>query len=86
MSGKVGFISLGCSKALVDPERILTRLRTDGYEVVDTYQDADLVVNTCGFIDAASAEPPEASGEATNGNGQRLTARVAHDLRATPRL
>src|SRR5690606_24700633 len=64
MSGKVGFISLGCPKALVDSERILTQLRTEGYEVVPTYQDADVVVvNTCGFIDAAKAESLEAIGE-----------------------
>jgi len=54
--GKVGFISLGCPKALVDSERILTQLRTEGYEVVPTYEDADVVVdNTCGFFDAAKA-------------------------------
>ena len=55
--GKVGFISLGCPKALVDSERILTQLRTEGYEVTPTYDDADVVVvNTCGFIDDAKAE------------------------------
>jgi len=54
---KVGFVSLGCPKALVDSERILTQLRTDGYEVVPSYDSADLVVvNTCGFIDSAVAE------------------------------
>ena len=53
----VGFISLGCPKALVDSERILTTLRTDGYQVVANYDSADLVVvNTCGFIDAAVEE------------------------------
>ncbi|KAF0809519.1 MiaB-like tRNA modifying enzyme YliG [Alcanivorax sp. S71-1-4] len=71
MPGKVGFISLGCPKALVDSERILTQLRTEGYEVVPTYQDADVVVvNTCGFIDAAKAESLEAIGEALNENGK----------------
>ncbi len=51
---RVGFISLGCPKALVDSEQIITRLRTEGYQVSSTYDDADIVVvNTCGFIDAA---------------------------------
>jgi ribosomal protein S12 methylthiotransferase len=51
---KVGFVSLGCPKALVDSEHILTQLRAEGYLVSGSYQDADLVVvNTCGFIDAA---------------------------------
>ncbi|MCW5570581.1 MAG: 30S ribosomal protein S12 methylthiotransferase RimO, partial [Steroidobacteraceae bacterium] len=54
---KVGFVSLGCPKALVDSERILTHLRAEGYEVAPTYDDADVVVvNTCGFIDAAIDE------------------------------
>ena len=54
---KVGFVSLGCPKATVDSERILTQLRMEGYEIVPTYQDADVVVvNTCGFIDSAKAE------------------------------
>ncbi len=68
---KVGFVSLGCPKALVDSERILTQLRSDGYEVVSSYDQADLVVvNTCGFIDAAKAESLEAIGEALNENGK----------------
>ena len=51
---KVGFVSLGCPKALVDSERILTQLRMEGYDVVPTYEDADIVVvNTCGFIDSS---------------------------------
>ena len=51
---KVGFVSLGCPKALVDSEHILTRLRTEGYEISPSYEGSDLVViNTCGFIDAA---------------------------------
>ena len=54
---KVGFVSLGCPKALVDSERILTQLRTEGYVISPSYQDADVVVvNTCGFIDSAKAE------------------------------
>ena len=68
---KVGFISLGCPKALVDSERILTQLRTDGYEVVPTYNDADVVVvNTCGFIDDAKRESLDAIGEAMRENGK----------------
>ena len=56
-SPKVGFVSLGCPKALVDSERILTRLRAEGYEVASSYGAADLVVvNTCGFIDSAVEE------------------------------
>lgn len=56
-SPKVGFVSLGCPKALVDSERILTQLRTEGYQVTPEYNDADVVVvNTCGFIDSAKAE------------------------------
>ncbi|MEM8496465.1 MAG: 30S ribosomal protein S12 methylthiotransferase RimO [Pseudomonadota bacterium] len=70
-SGKVGFVSLGCPKALVDSERILTQLRTDGYEVVPSYQGADIVVvNTCGFIDAAKQESLDAIGEAIEENGK----------------
>ena len=69
--GKVGFISLGCPKALVDSERILTQLRLDGYDVVPTYNDADIVVvNTCGFIDAAKQESLDAIGEALSENGK----------------
>ncbi len=68
---KVGFVSLGCPKALVDSERILTQLRTDGYQVVPTYQDADVVVvNTCGFIDSAKQESLDAIGEAISENGR----------------
>ncbi len=68
---KVGFVSLGCPKALVDSERILTQLRTDGYDIVPDYQAADLVVvNTCGFIDSAVAESMEAIGEALDENGR----------------
>lgn len=68
---KVGFVSLGCPKALVDSERILTQLRTDGYDVVPDYDSAELVVvNTCGFIDSAVAESMEAIGEALDENGR----------------
>lgn len=71
MAGKVGFISLGCPKALVDSERILTQLRTEGYDVAPSYDDADVVVvNTCGFIDAAKAESLETIGEALQENGK----------------
>jgi len=67
----VGFVSLGCPKALVDSERILTQLRSDGYDVVPDYDTADLVVvNTCGFIDSAVAESMEAIGEAMHENGR----------------
>ncbi|MFZ2908777.1 MAG: 30S ribosomal protein S12 methylthiotransferase RimO, partial [Candidatus Desulfobacillus denitrificans] len=68
---KVGFVSLGCPKALVDSEHILTRLRAEGYDVVPEYEGADLVVvNTCGFIDAAVAESLDAIGEALDENGR----------------
>jgi ribosomal protein S12 methylthiotransferase len=68
---KVGFISLGCPKATVDSERILTRLRADGYAIASDYAGADLVVvNTCGFIDAAVDESLEAIGEALDEHGR----------------
>lgn len=68
---KIGFISLGCPKALVDSERILTQLRVDGYDIVPTYEDADMVVvNTCGFIDAAKKESLDTIGEALAENGK----------------
>jgi ribosomal protein S12 methylthiotransferase len=68
---RVGFVSLGCPKALVDSERILTRLRSEGYEVSPSYESADLVVvNTCGFIDAAVDESLDAIGEALEHNGR----------------
>src|SRR5487761_1898129 len=70
---KVGFVSLGCPKATVDSEHILTRLRAEGYLISDTYKDADLVViNTCGFIDSAIEESLDAIGEALTENGQVL--------------
>ncbi|MBL0040914.1 MAG: 30S ribosomal protein S12 methylthiotransferase RimO [Xanthomonadales bacterium] len=68
---KVGFVSLGCPKALVDSERILTQLRVEGYQIVPSYDDADVViVNTCGFIDAAVEESLDAIGEAMAENGK----------------
>lgn len=68
---KVGFVSLGCPKALVDSEHILTRLRGEGYEISPSYEGADLVViNTCGFIDAAVEESLDAIGEALSENGK----------------
>ncbi|WP_339826058.1 30S ribosomal protein S12 methylthiotransferase RimO [uncultured Arenimonas sp.] len=68
---KVGFVSLGCPKALVDSERILTQLRVEGYDIVPSYDDADVVVvNTCGFIDSAVAESLDAIGEALAENGK----------------
>ncbi|KFN49016.1 30S ribosomal protein S12 methylthiotransferase RimO [Arenimonas composti] len=68
---RVGFVSLGCPKALVDSERILTQLRVEGYEVVPSYDAADVVVvNTCGFIDAAVTESLDAIGEAIAENGK----------------
>ncbi|MBD3584599.1 30S ribosomal protein S12 methylthiotransferase RimO [Salinimonas sp. HHU 13199] len=68
---RIGFISLGCPKNLVDSERILTQLRTEGYDVVPTFNDADLViVNTCGFIDAAVEESLDTIGEALAENGR----------------
>ena len=68
---RVGFVSLGCPKALVDSEQILTRLRAEGYEIAPSYDGADLVVvNTCGFIDSAVEESLDAIGEALNENGK----------------
>src|SRR6202162_2926392 len=68
---KVGFVSLGCPKALVDSEQILTQLRAEGYDTAKSYQGADLViVNTCGFIDAAVQESLDAIGEALSENGR----------------
>jgi ribosomal protein S12 methylthiotransferase len=68
---RVGFVSLGCPKALVDSEQILTQLRAEGYTIAPTYDGADLVVvNTCGFIDAAVAESLDAIGEALAENGK----------------
>lgn len=71
MNNKVGFVSLGCPKALVDSERIITQLRAQGYDLVSSYQDAGVVViNTCGFIDAAVKESLETIQEAMAENGR----------------
>src|SRR4051812_7235445 len=68
---KIGFVSLGCPKALVDSEQILTQLRAEGYDTAKSYDGADLViVNTCGFIDAAVQESLDAIGEALHENGK----------------
>ena len=68
---KVGLVSLGCPKALVDSERILTRLRAEGYSISSDYNDAEaVIVNTCGFLDSAKAESLEAIGEALEENGK----------------
>src|SRR5436190_21939129 len=68
---RVGMVSLGCPKALVDSERILTRLRADGYAMSPDYAGADVVVvNTCGFLDSAKEESLEAIGEAIAENGR----------------
>jgi len=68
---KIGMVSLGCPKALVDSERILTRLRAEGYAISPDYQGADaVIVNTCGFLDSAKAESLEAIGEALGANGR----------------
>ncbi len=70
-SKKVGFISLGCPKALVDSEQIITKLRAEGYDISPSYEGSDLVVvNTCGFIDDAVEESLDAIGEALNENGK----------------
>ncbi|HTR00308.1 MAG TPA: 30S ribosomal protein S12 methylthiotransferase RimO [Candidatus Acidoferrum sp.] len=70
-SKKVGFVSLGCPKALVDSERILTQLKLEGYDIVSNYDGADVVVvNTCGFIDSAKKESLDAIGEAMRENGR----------------
>src|ERR671922_1952108 len=68
---RVSFVSLGCPKALVDSERIITRLRAEGYELARSHAGADLaVVNTCGFLDSAQAESLAAIGKALNENGK----------------
>ncbi len=68
---KVGFVSLGCPKALVDSERIITKLRAEGYMIASDYEGADVVVvNTCGFLDSAKKESLDAIGEAMNANGR----------------
>jgi len=89
---RIGFVSLGCPKALVDSERILTRLRAEGYGIVSSYTDADLVVvNTCGFIDSAVEESLDAIGEAIAENGKVIVtgclgARADEVLAAHPQV
>lgn len=89
---RIGFVSLGCPKALVDSERILTRLRAEGYGIVPSYTDADLVVvNTCGFIDSAVEESLDAIGEAIAENGRVIVtgclgARADEVLAAHPQV
>jgi ribosomal protein S12 methylthiotransferase len=79
---RVGMVSLGCPKALVDSERIMTQLRSDGYQLTDSSKGADLViVNTCGFLDSAKAESLNAIGEAMNTNGRVI---VTGCMGATP--
>ena len=81
LSPKVGMVSLGCPKALVDSERILSQLRSDGYRLSGSYADADVVlVNTCGFLDTAKAESLDAIGEAIAENGRVIvTGCLGHD-------
>jgi ribosomal protein S12 methylthiotransferase len=68
---KVGVVSLGCPKALVDSERIITTLRSEGYELSGSYEGADVViVNTCGFLESAQKESLDAIGEAMAANGK----------------
>ena len=68
---KIGMVSLGCPKALVDSERILTRLRAEGYAISPDYSGAEaVIVNTCGFLDSAKAESLDAIGEALTQNGR----------------
>ena len=81
-SKKVGFVSLGCPKALVDSERILTQLKLEGYDIVSSYEGADVVVvNTCGFIDSAVAESLDAIGEAlAKALGDKKPALTIHEV------
>jgi len=88
---KVGFVSLGCPKALVDSERILSQLRAEGYAISPSYEAADLVVvNTCGFIDSAVEESLAVIGEALAENGRVIVTavwapRATSCARRTPR-
>jgi len=71
MTNKVGFVSLGCPKATVDSEIIITQLRAEGYEIVPQYDQADMVIiNTCGFIDSAIEESLQTIDEALHENGR----------------
>ena len=84
---RVGMVSLGCPKALVDSERILTRLRAEGYAISPDYAGAEaVIVNTCGFLDSAKAESLEAIGEALSANGRVIvTGCLGADERLHPR-
>ncbi len=84
---KISFVSLGCPKALVDSERIITSLRSEGYELSKSHAGADLViVNTCGFLDSAKAESLEAIGSAMAENGKVIvTGCMGRRARADPR-
>ena len=83
---KIGMVSLGCPKALVDSERILTRLRADGYAMSPDYAGADVVVvNTCGFLDSAKEESLEAIGEAIAENGRVIVTGCMGEEAATIR-
>ena len=87
---RVSFVSLGCPKALVDSERIITRLRAEGYEIARKHDGADLVVvNTCGFLDSARDESLAAIGEAMKENGKVIALNrpmVVDDYLRTPRI
>ena len=77
----IGMVSLGCPKALVDSERILTRLRAEGYGISPDYAGADaVIVNTCGFLDSAKAESLEAIGEALDASDGDRAFELMHDL------
>ncbi len=68
---KIGFVSLGCPKATVDSEQVITQLKAEGYDIVPSYDEADMVIiNTCGFIDSAVEESLDTIGEALHANGK----------------
>ena len=77
MAPKVGMVSLGCPKALVDSERIITQLRSEGYQLAPDYEGADaVIVNTCGFVDSAKQESLDAITEALDENGKDRVIRI----------
>ena len=84
---RIGFVSLGCPKALVDSERIITKLRAEGYELCSSYEGADaVVVNTCGFLNSAKEESLAAIGEALAENGKVIvTGCLGAEVRPNPR-
>jgi ribosomal protein S12 methylthiotransferase len=83
----IGMVSLGCPKALVDSERILTRLRAEGYATSPDYAGADaVIVNTCGFLDSAKAESLEAIGEAIAANGRVIVTGCLGASRSSSRV